>query len=137
MPNIYVSGKFTCSIELSDKDYPYTDWVDKKLAKQREEYEKPNLSLWLEIENKDDSMSPLAIPITNQDVFEGSIKYSQNGMKFTLEFDGKAKVSVHKDTKKAIDDGEKPLATGIAINGAQHSFDQPMTQSLEISSKKI
>lgn len=137
MPTVYVGGKFEGTITLVDKDYPYTQWIDKKLAKQREDYKKPNLSLWLEIENKEDPISPLAIPITNLDVYEGSIKFSQNEMKFTIEFDGKAKVNVHKDAKAAIDAGEKAKATAIAINGAQQGFDNPMEISLTVQSKKL
>lgn len=137
MPIVYVSGKFDGTITLVDKDYPYSQWIDKKLAKQREDYKKPNVTLWLEIENKQDPISPLVIPITNLDVYEGAIKFSQNEMSFTVVFDGKAKVNVHKDTKAAIDAGEKAKATGMAINGAQHGFDNPMEISLTVQSKKL
>jgi len=137
MPTVYVGGKFEGTITLTDKDYPYSQWTDKKLAKQREDYKKPNLSLWLEIENKEDAISPLAIPVTNLDVYEGSMKCSQSDMKFTFEFDGKAKVNVHKDTKAAIDAGEKAKATGFTVNGAQQGFENPVEISLVIQSKKL
>lgn len=137
MPSAYVGGKFQGTIKLVDKDYPYSDWIDKKLAKQREDYEKPNLSLWLEIENTEDPISPLAIPITNLDIYEGTIKFSQNGMAFTIEFDGKAKVNVHKDTKAAIDAGKKAKATAISINGTQQDFDNPIEINLIVQSKKL
>jgi len=137
MPTVYVGGKFEGAITLTDKNYPYSQWTDKKLAKQREDYKKPNLSLWLEIENKEDPISPLAIPVTNLDVYEGSMKCSQSDMKFTFEFDGKAKVNVHKDTKAAIDAGEKAKATAFTVNGAQQGFENPVEISLVIQSKKI
>lgn len=137
MPIVYVAGKFSSIVKLKDKDYPYSEWVDKDLAKQREEYEKPNLSLWLEIENKEDEVSPFAIPVTNLDVYEGSINCTQSGMSFTLEFDGKAKVNVHKDTKAAIDKGEKPKAIGMAVNGASQDFEEPLEVQLAVQSKKI
>jgi hypothetical protein len=75
--------------------------------------------------------------VNNLDVYEGGMKCSQNGMKFTFEFDGKAKVNVHKDTKTAIDAGETAKATGFAINGAQHNFENPIQISLVIQSKKL
>jgi hypothetical protein len=58
-------------------------------------------------------------------------------MKFTFEFDGKAKVNVHKDTKSAIDAGEKAKATGFTVNGAQQGFENPVEISLVIQSKKL
>ncbi len=137
MPAIYVGGKFTASVTLEDKDYPYKQWTDAKLAKQREEYKKPNITLWLQIENKDDPISPLAIPVTNLDVYEGSLKTSQNGLTFTIEFDGKAKPTVHKDTKTAVDAGQTAMATSIAINGTQHSFETPLKIELTVQSKKL
>lgn len=137
MPTVYVGGKFEGTITLTDKDYPYSQWTDKKLAERREDYKKPNLSLWLEIENKEDPISPLAIPVTNLDVYEGSMKCSQSDMKFTFEFDGKAKVNVHKDTKAAIDAGEKAKATGFTVNGEKQGFENPVEISLVIQSKKL
>jgi len=137
MPTVYIGGKFEGTITLPDKDYPYNQWTDKGLAKEREEYKKPNLSLWLEIENKNDPISPLAIPVTNLDVYEGSMKCAQSDMTFTFEFDGKAKANVHKDTKAAIDAGEKAKATGFTVNGAQQSFENPVEISLVIQSKKL
>lgn len=137
MSTVYVGGKLEITITLTDKDYPYDCWTDKKLAKQREEYKQPNLSLWLEIENKEDPISPLSIPVTNFDVYEGTMKCSQSDMKFTFEFDGKAKVNVHKDTKAAIDAGEKAKATGFIVNGAQQDFENPVEISLAIQSKKL
>ena len=137
MPTVYVGGKFEGTITLADTDYPYKQWIDKKLAKEREDYKKPKLSLWLEMENKEDPISPLVIPVTNLDVYEGAIKFSQNEMKFTIDFDGKAKVNVHKDVKTAIDAGEKGKATAIAINGAEQGFDTPIEINLTIQSKKL
>jgi hypothetical protein len=137
MPAVFVGGKFEGVITLSSKDYPYSEWVDKNLAREREEYEKPNLSLWLEIENKDDPVSALTIPVTNLDVYEGGMKCSQADMKFTFEFNGKAKVNVHKLTKAAIDSGQKVRVTGFSVNGAQQDFENPVEITLLIQSKKL
>lgn len=47
MPAVYVSGTFVGVVELQDKDYPYSDWTNIELAKEREGYDRPNLALWL------------------------------------------------------------------------------------------
>jgi hypothetical protein len=137
MPVIYVSGNFVGSVILENKDYPYSEWIDTSLKNEREERNKPTLTLWLEIENKDDPISPFTIPVSNLDVYEGGLKVSQSELTFTVNFDGKAKPSVHKDTKAAIDAGGVALATGVAINGAQHLFQTPLPVSLKIQSKKL
>lgn len=137
MPAVYLSGKFNCEITLVKDDYPYSDWIDDNLAQERQAYERPNLGLWLQIENTDDNISPFAIPVTELDIYEGAFNCSRNGLTFKFEFDGKAKVNVNKDTKAAVDRGEKPKATEVSINGASYSFDQPVEVSFIIQSKKL
>lgn len=137
MPIIYVSGKFSATVLLQDKDYPYQDWIDKKLTKKRTENDKPISGIWLEIENAEDPVSPFTIPLTNLDVYEGGINSTQSEMNFTMIFEGKAKVNVHKLTKEALDKGGVALATAISINGAQQELAKAQKTDLQIQSKKL
>ena len=137
MPVVYVGGQFSVTVTLPDKKLPYKDWIDRKLAAEREKFKKPNLMLWLQIEDKEDPISPLAIPVSDLDLYEGVMKVTQDGMTFHFEFDGKAKVTVHKDTKAAVDAGEKAHATSISVNGRRHPLGEPMDIGLVIQSKKL
>jgi hypothetical protein len=137
MPSVYVSGKFKGTVELEDTEYPYSEWTDDELAKKRESFKKPNLILWLKIENEADPISPLMIDIQDLNVYEGVFKFSQVGMLFTVEFDGKAKPTVHKDTKVAVDAGKSAQVDSMSKNGASHSFSSIEESSFVIQSKKL
>lgn len=65
------------------------------------------------------------------------MKCTQDGMKFTFEFSGKAKVNVTKETKAAVDAGEKPKPTGIMINGAEAVYETDSELTLVVQSKKL
>ena len=137
MPAVYLDGSFSNVVQFSAKNSTFNDWADKKLAKQRDEYKKPNIILWLKIENDSEPIAPFAIPITNYDLYEGQMSCNQDGMNFKFEFNGKAKVNVQKDTKQAIDAGKVAKVSGIAINGAEYPFEETLPISVIISSKKI
>ncbi len=136
MPTIYVSANFEASIDLdADQDFTFGEWTDKKLAKERDEYKKPNKGIWLEITNPEDSSEVFPIPVTDKDVYDGVLDVVRDGRNFLFKFNGKAKVSVHKLTKEKIDLGLKPKVSGLMINGQQSPVDIPI--DVEIGSKKI
>ena len=138
MPAVYVSGKFKAKITLTnDQDFLIEEWNDKKLAAERRESKKPNLSLWIEIPNPEDEVSPFAVPLNDIDLYDGVFTYDQDGNNFSITFDGKAKATVHKSTKEAIDAGHKGLVSSISVNGAGYGFDEPLPCDLIIQSKKI
>lgn len=138
MPAVYVSGKFTAKVSLTkDQDFLIEEWNNKKLAAERLESKRPNLSIWIEIPNPEDEVSPFAVPLNDIDRYDGVFKYDQDGNNFLITFDGKAKATVHKSTKEAIDAGHKGVVASISVNGAGYGFDQPLPCELTIQSKKI
>lgn len=136
MPTIYVAGSFKTSIDLKDDDTTYEFWTDKKLAKEREGVW-PNLTLWLEIENAEEPISPFTIPVSVTEVYDGHMTCIQTGKSFQFEFNGKAKATVHKVTKAAVDEGKKPMASAIAVNGSQKEFEEKQAINLVVQSKKL
>jgi len=138
MPFVFVSGNLDLSVSLTkDDDFLIKEWKDKKLAKQRAEYEKPNLGLWLELENSKDPSTPLPIPIYELDIYEGEFIATQSGNEFNFKFNGKAKVTVHKSTKDHLDNGALAKLHSVSINGASYNFEEPKSVDFQISSKKI
>lgn len=136
MPSIYISGKLEVEVDLpKDEKYLYKQWTDKKLALQRKEYDNPCISMWFQIENIDEPISPFTFTLSDLDIYEGILKFEQNERKFKFVFDGKAKSSVHKLTKDEIDKGRKPLLNSVVINGEGFSIDERETNLL-IQSKK-
>jgi len=120
MPAIYAATQFEATVNLTaDDDFVYGEWTDKKLAKERLEYKKPNKGIWLQIVNPDDAVEVFPFPITENDIYDGSIDISQNGRNFTFKVNLKAKVNVHKTTKEKIDQGLLPNLTGLSINGQE------------------
>jgi hypothetical protein len=138
MPFVFVSGNLELTVTLTkDDDFLLKEWKDKKLAKQRAEYEKPNLGLWLELENLKNTSTSLPIPIYELDIYEGEFIATQSGNEFNFKFNGKAKASVHKSTKEQTDTGALAKLHSVSINGASYNFDEPKSVDLQISSKKI
>lgn len=137
MPAVYLEGNFSNIVQFASKSSTFNDWADKKLAKQRDEYKKPNIILWLKIENESEPIAPFAIPITNYDLYEGHMSCVQDGMSFKFEFKGKAKANVQKDTKQAVDAGKVARVSGIAVNGAEFAFEETLPITVIFSSKKI
>lgn len=136
MPAIYVATQFELTVNLTaDDDFVYAEWTDKALAKERLEYEKPNKGIWFQIVNPDDAVEVYPIPITENDIYVGSIEVSQEGRKFTFKVDLKAKVNIHKITKEKIDQGLLPSLTGLSINGQEYSINNKV--DITIQSKKI
>ncbi len=136
MPFVFVSGKFSTKVDLpNDEDFTYGEWTDKKLAKQRKEYEQPNMGLWFEFVDADDETKTYPVPLYENDVYDGSLAVVQSGRSFTFSFDGKAKVNVHKNTKALIDSGQIPPLTSVSLNGQGYGVDQTIT-GLAIQSKK-
>lgn len=136
MPAVYIGGKFNIEVNLDSEEYPYDHWVDNELAEQRAEYDRPNLSIWFEIENKLDEISPLSIPVTNLDIYEGEFRFTNEELNFQITFNGKAKATVSKDVKAAIDAGKTSRITGLAINGAEYTVDIA-EHGLTVQSKKL
>lgn len=138
MPNVFVGGKVSFSITLpKDADFTFEQWTDKDLAKQRQEYKRPNVGLWFEIPNKKDKICPFAIPVYETGIYEGNFEVSQSGRTFTFSFDGKAKADVHKDTKAQLEKGQVPKLVGVSINGQSFSPDKPIPAELAIQLKKL
>lgn len=137
MPSIFVAANEEFHITLKDKDHPYKSWIDKKLAKQREEYKKPNIILWFEIENKIDPIAPFAIPVTDLDVYEGVMNYEQNELAFKLTFRGKAKANVNSETKKVIDSGQTAELASVSINGEGYAFENAIKTKAIFQSRKM
>lgn len=136
MPTVYVSTNFEASINLAaDDDFVFGEWTDKKLAKEREEYEKPNKGIWLQIVNPNDGVEVFPIPITEKDIYEGSLDVERDGRKFSFSMNGKAKVSIHKTTKEKLDLGLSPKVAGLMINGQEYAVDLPIDALIQ--SKKI
>ena len=136
MPAIYAATQFDATVNLTaDDDFVYGEWTDKKLAKERLEYKKPNKGIWLQIVNPEDAVEVFPIPITENDIYDGSIDISQNGRSFTFKVNLKAKVNVHKTTKEKIDQGLLPNLTGLSINGQEYPVDIKVDVTLH--SKKI
>jgi len=120
MPIVYVAGNLDVEVELgSDDDFAYEQWTDESLKKQRQEYKRPNISLWLEAPNPEDAISPYAIPVTELDMYEGVLSVSQKSRIFTLSFKGAAKVNAHKDVKSCVDSGGAFKLVGVSVNGQQ------------------
>jgi hypothetical protein len=136
MPAVYVETNFEATVNLtSDDDFVYGEWTDKKLAKERVEYKKPNKGVWFQIANPEDAVEVFPIPITENDVYEGGIEIAQDGRKFTFKVNLKAKVNVHKTTKEKIDLGITPKLTGLSINGQEYPVE--MSADIKVQSKKI
>jgi hypothetical protein len=136
MPTIYVSTNFETSITLAaDDDFVFNQWTDKKLPKEREEYEKPNKGIWLQIVNPNDQVEVFPIPITEKDIYEGALDVKRDGRKFSFFLNGKAKVSIHKTTKERLDSGLTPKVAGLMINGQEYPVDLPIEALIQ--SKKI
>lgn len=136
MPTVYVSTNFEASVTLAaDDGFVFSEWTDKKVAKEREEYEKPNKGVWLQIVNPDDEVEVFPIPITEKDVYEGVFDVKRDGRKFSFCLNGKAKVTIHKTTKEKLDSGLTPKVSGLMINGQQYEVDLPI--DAVIQSKKI
>ncbi len=138
MPNVFVGGKVSFSVTIpKDDDFTFKQWTDKSLAKQRKQYNRPNLGLWFEIPNAKDKISPFAIPVNETEVYEGNFEVSQSGRTFTFIFDGKAKADVHKDTKAQIEKGKAPVLVRVSINGQGFAPDEPIPAELAIQLKKL
>lgn len=140
MPAIYVSGNEKISVTLpNDDDHEFTfgQWTDKKLAKQRTEYDRSNAGIWLTIANEDDPSCPFSFPVADRDVYDGSLTVTQNGRTFNFEVNGKFKVNVHKDIKAQIDASNQPKLESLVINGQQYSYEAPIDISIIVQSKKL
>jgi hypothetical protein len=136
MPTVYVSANFETSVELTaDDDFILGEWTNKKLAKERKEYDKPNKGLWLQITNPEDEVDVYPIPVNEGDIYDGALEVTQSGKKFTFSFNGKAKVSIHKTTKEKLDLGLIPRVNGLMINGQSYGVDLPI--QAVIQAKKI
>lgn len=137
MPIVYVAGKLKIDVELpKDEDFCYGEWTDEKLAKQRKEYEQPNIGLWFEFPQPEDSIESFPISVGETDLYEGKLSTTRNGRKFTFEFEGKAKVNIHKLVKAKLDSGETPVLSSVSINGQGYSI-EPRKTELVIQSKKV
>jgi len=136
MPAIYISGKLDFEIDI-DKDYNniYKSWTNNKLSAERKEYNHPLISLWFQLNNLEDPISPFTVIVSNLDMYEGSLTVEKSGRKFRFTFDGKAKTSAHKLTKDEIDKGRIPLLNSVIVNGEDMSIDERET-TLVIGSKK-
>jgi hypothetical protein len=140
MPIVYVAGQFRGVIDLSDHGYPYDDWIDPELRERREEYGHSYVSIWVEIDNPNDPISPFAFDIPDQGVYEGGMSLTQDKGVFTLEFSGKAKVSVTKETRARIDGGLQSgdaKVTSFSVNGASGCLEVPTPVMFIVQSKKI
>lgn len=149
MPTAYVSGSFEAVVTFSSsKEWSYKQWIDQKEAMARKEYGHSNLTVWFEISNPEDPISPFTVPVHAEDFYEGTLTFIQSGLKFIISFDGKAKATVHKLTLAKINEGVGMLnLTGLDINGAQisteledeagHSVVINQTTEFIASSKKI
>jgi len=136
MPTVYVSANFNATVNLSkDDDFVFGEWTDKKLAKKREGYDNPNLGIWLQITNPENEIEIFPIPVTEKDVYEGNLSVTRDDRKFSFNFNGKAKVNIHKSTKEKLDAGLVPRVSGLMINGQQ--YDTDLVIEANIQSKKI
>lgn len=136
MPVVYVLGDLEVEVELGkDDDFQYDQWTDADLRTQRQLFKKPTVGLWFEARNLEDSISPFAIPVTDIDMYQGTLKVSQSKRKFIFNFSGAAKVNAPKETKEAVDSGIKFKLTAVSVNGQQFEIDEK-TSGFTIQSKK-
>jgi hypothetical protein len=136
MPTLYVTGKMAFEIEVpKDYDNIYKGWTSKKLAAERKKYNHPSVTLWLEMKNDEDPISPLVVVVGDDNIYEGELRVEQKGRTFKFIFDGKAKTFVHKMTKDELDKGRIPLLNSVSINGVGMSIDAREI-TLQLQSKK-
>lgn len=140
MPAVYVSGTLSFDVTLpDDKNHKWTfgQWTDKKLAKQRAEYEHPAVSIELRMENEDEPICPFVLYVSEKDAYEGALTVTQKGRVFSFAFSGKFKADAHKDTKAQIDAGRRPKLQSVSINGTGYGVPTPIDVDWVIQSKKI
>ncbi len=140
MPAVYVSGSLSIDVTLpddEDNEFTFDQWTDKKLPKERKEYDRPNVGIELRLENEVDPICPFVLMVTENDAYEGEMKSIQNGRTFSFVLQGKFKANAHKDTKAQIDAGRQLKLNGVMINGQGYSLPERQPANLIIQSKKI
>ena len=137
MPYVFIKVDTEVEVDLPKPNY-MTDWESAKAEKICEQYDHPKCTINLQIDDPNDSLSPILIHISDKDAITGSIAVNKvNSKKYIFTITGTFKSSIHKLGIPFIAAGFRQKLVGVTLFREGFSFDEHRTIDCIFSTKKI
>jgi hypothetical protein len=137
MPYLFIKADTEIEVELPKPNY-MKDWESAKAEKICDQYDHPKCTINLQIDDPNDSLSPILIHISDKDVLAGSLTVNKmSSKKYIFAINGTFKASIHKSGIPFIAAGIRPNLIGVTRFREGFSFDESRKVDWIFSTKKI